>query len=189
MKMKDGMLLFHGSYTAVKTIDLTMCMEGKDFGSGFYLTSSEVQAKGFIRTSVLKAKRIGYISLDQNYGFVSSFRYNEDGLKIFEFENADREWLWFIAQNRRPYLAERLTGRVNPEAFQADVVLGKVANDKTNPTITAYLNGLYGDILSERAVSFAIEELLPNQLEDQFCFRTKKAVACLNFQEARKYVI
>ena len=52
MKMKDGMLLFHGSYTAVEQIDLSMCMEGKDFGSGFYLTSSVRQAKGFIRTSV-----------------------------------------------------------------------------------------------------------------------------------------
>ena len=28
-----------------------------------------------------------------------------------------------------------------------------------------------------------------NQLEDQFCFRTEQAVACLDFQEARKYVV
>ena len=53
MKIKDNMLLFHGSYAAVENIDLSMCMEGKDFGSGFYLTSSKVQAKGFIRTSLL----------------------------------------------------------------------------------------------------------------------------------------
>ena len=97
--------------------------------------------------------------------------------------------MWFIAQNRRPYLAKRLAGKVNPKAFRADVVIGKVTNDKTNPTITAYLNGLYGDVLSERAVSFAIEELLPNQLEDQYCFRTENAVACLSFQEVRRYVI
>ena len=118
-----------------------------------------------------------------------SFRYTGGDLEVFEFKDADREWLWFIAQNRRPYLAKRLAGKVNPKAFRADVVIGKVANDKTNPTITAYLNGLYGDVLSERAVSFAIEELLPNQLEDQYCFRTENAVACLSFQEARRYVI
>lgn len=166
-----------------------MCMEGKDFGSGFYLTSSIAQAKGFIRTSLLKAQRIGNVSLNQNFGYVSSFRYTGGGLEVFEFKDADREWLWFIAQNRRSYLAERLAGKVSHEAFQADVVIGKVANDKTNPTITAYLNGLYGDVLSERAVSFAIEELLPNQLEDQYCFRTENAVACLSFQEARRFVI
>ena len=189
MKVKDGMLLFHGSYTSVRKIDLSMCMEGKDFGSGFYLTSNVAQAKGFIRTSLLKAQRIGNAPFNQNYGFVSSFRYNKDNLKIFEFKDTGREWLWFIAQNRRPSLSKSLAGRVDPEVFRADVVIGKVANDKTNPTITAYLNGLYGDILSERAVNFAIEELLPNQLEDQFCFRTEKAVSCLVFQEARKYDI
>ncbi|MBP5249832.1 MAG: DUF3990 domain-containing protein, partial [Lachnospiraceae bacterium] len=105
------------------------------------------------------------------------------------FDKADREWLWFIAQNRRPHLAGSLAERIDPEAFNADVIIGKVANDKTNPTITAYLNGLYGDILSERAVNFAIEVLLPNHLEDQFCFLTQKAVDCLEFQEAKKYVV
>ena len=28
---------------------------------------------------------------------------------------------------------------------------------------------------------------MPNQLEDQYCFLTQKAVDCLEFQEARKY--
>ena len=83
----------------------------------------------------------------------------------------------------------QLAGKVNPAAFDADVIIGKVANDKTNATIIAYLNGLYGDVLSERAVSFAIEELMPNQLEDQLCFLTEKAIHCLEFVEARKYVL
>jgi len=30
---------------------------------------------------------------------------------------------------------------------------------------------------------------MPNQLEDQYCFLTEKAVNHLEFQEARKYVI
>lgn len=189
MILKDEMLLFHGSYTEVKQIDLDMCWDGKDFGSGFYLTSRVLQARSFIKTSIVKAQRFGKIPLTQNYGFVSSFRYHTDGLKIHKFDIADREWLWFIAQNRRPYLAKSLKGKVDPEAFQADVIIGKVANDKTNTTITAYLNGLYGDITSDRAVNFAIEELLPNQLEDQYCFLTQKAVDCLEFQEARRYAI
>lgn len=187
MELNNGMLLFHGSYTEVKQIDLSMCWEGKDFGSGFYLTSSTLQARSFIKTSIVKAQRFGNIPLSQNHGFVSSFIYHANGLKVYWFDKTDREWLWFIAQNRRPYLAKSLAGRVNSEVFQADVVIGKVANDKTNTTITAYLNGLYGDITSDRAVNFAIEELLPNKLEDQYCFLTQKAVDCLEFQEARKY--
>jgi len=189
VKLRNGMLLFHGSYTAVESIRLERCAAGKDFGCGFYLTSNAVQARQFLRTSVSKAQRFGDAPLTQNDGFVSSFRYHADGIKVFEFETANREWLWFIAQNRRPVLSGQLAGKVNPAAFDADVIIGKVANDKTNATIIAYLNGLYGDVLSERAVSFAIEELMPNQLEDQLCFLTEKAIHCLEFVEARKYVL
>ena len=44
MKLKEGMLLFHGSYTKVESIDLNQCLKGKDFGKGFYLTSDPNQA-------------------------------------------------------------------------------------------------------------------------------------------------
>ena len=49
MKLKDGMMLYHGSYTSVQNIDLTKCAAGK----GFYVTADELQAKNFIRTSLL----------------------------------------------------------------------------------------------------------------------------------------
>jgi len=191
VKLKDGMLLFHGSYMAIEKIDLDKCSNGRDFGKGFYLTSSAGQARGFIRSSIIKAQNLGIAPLSQNYGFVSSFRYHEpaDGIKTFEFPEADREWLWFIAQNRRRVFATALSHKIDPAVFNAEIIMGKVANDKTNPVILTYLNGLYGDIHSERAVQIAIEELLPNKLEDQFCFLTEKAVDCLEFQEARKYVL
>ena len=41
MKLKDGMILYHGSYTPVQNIDLTKCAAGKDFGKGFYVTADE----------------------------------------------------------------------------------------------------------------------------------------------------
>ena len=74
-KIKDGMLLFHGSYTIVKEIDLEKCGNAKDFGKGFYLTSSLVQARSFIKSSVRKAVSTGDAPIDQAYGYVSSFRY------------------------------------------------------------------------------------------------------------------
>lgn len=49
MKLVDGMMLYHGSYTPVQTIDLTKCAAGKDFGRSFYLTSDKLQAKNFIK--------------------------------------------------------------------------------------------------------------------------------------------
>ena len=78
---------------------------------------------------------------------------------------------------------------MNPTIFDAEIISGKIANDKTNPTILAYLSGLFGDIMTDEAVDFAIKRLMANRLNDQFCFLSERAVKCLEFQEARKYVI
>ena len=193
-KLKDGMIFFHGSYTPVEKIELDMCSNAKDFGKGFYLTSDENQAKGFIKTSIRKAVFAGDILTGQNYGFVSAFRFNmplnnKECVQVYEFATTDREWLWFIAQNRRERLAAQLKPMIDPIIFDAEVIIGKVANDKTNATIMAYLAGLYGEVNTEEAANDAIKRLLPDKLEDQFCFLTEKAIKCLEFQGARKYVI
>lgn len=39
------MILYHGTYTDITSIDLDRCMPYKDFGKGFYLTDIEQQAK------------------------------------------------------------------------------------------------------------------------------------------------
>ena len=189
MILKEGMLLFHGSYTAVEKIDLGLCSADKDFGKGFYLTSNLQQARSFVKSSIIKAQRHQLTSLDQNFGYISSFRFLQikKDLRIHTFDKADREWLWFIAQNRRGIQFSR-TGLAFPEISKSDIIIGKVANDQTNPVITAYLNGLYGDIRSDEAVTDAIKRLLPEHLVDQYCFLTEKAIQCLEFQEARKYV-
>lgn len=191
MKLQDGMLLFHGSYTAVDRIDLDQCMRGKDFGKGFYLTSDPTQARNFIRSSLHKAKTAGKIPYSQNFGFVSSFRYHmpESDIPIYEFEQADREWLWFISQNRRKSLAQKLIPLISRSIFESEIIIGKIANDTTNPVITTYLNGLYGEISSDRAVKIAVDMLLPDHLKEQYCFLTEKAIRCLKFQEAVNYVI
>ena len=67
MILKDGMLLFHGSYTTIEEISLDQCTYGKDFGRGFYLTSDVNQAKRFIKTSVNKAIAFGLIDPGRNY--------------------------------------------------------------------------------------------------------------------------
>ena len=189
MKLEDGMLLYHGSYTAIEKIDLKLCADGKDFGKGFYLTSDLQQARSFVMASVAKSKAQGIVPLEQNHGFITSFRFHPivNDLKIHQFCDADREWLWFIAQNRRKKLISVLETHLSgiPDS---DIIVGKVANDQTNPVITAYLNGLFGDVLSEDAVQDAIKRLMPDHLVDQYCFLTEKAISCLTFEEARKYV-
>ena len=191
MKLQDGMLLFHASYTAVEKIDLSLCKSGKDFGRGFYLTSNQAQAQKFISASVKKAQNYGTIPFTQKHGFISSFCYHtrEDPINIYEFESANKEWLWFISQNRRKSLAENLLPFIDKSIMNADIIIRKIANDTTNPVITTYLSGLYGDIRSESAIRIAISMLMPEKLKDQYCFLSEKAINCLKFIEARKYVI
>ena len=191
MTLKDGMLLYHGSYTSVESISLDQCARGKDFGRGFYLTSDLNQAQAFVKRSVKKAKDIGEAPLSQDHGFISSYRFHapQNNLKVHFFQEANREWLWFVALNRRSNLAEILLDEMDFSMRDADIVVGKIANDTTNPVITTYLNGLYGDVRSEDAINAAIIRLMPEHLVDQYCFLTQRAIDCLVFQEARKYAV
>lgn len=189
MKLKDGMMLYHGSYTPVQNIDLTKCAVGKDFGKGFYVTADELQAKNFIRTSLLKAKRSKHIDDNQNYGYVTCYKYHAptEFMPIYEFSDADKEWLWFVSLNRRQKLAEELSPKLPKELFKSEIIIGKITNDTTNPVITTYLNGLYGSLEDENAAKMAISLLLPNRLKDQYCFLSQQAVNCLEVIEVRKY--
>lgn len=185
MSLIDGTLLYHGSYAPIYDVDLNKCAKGKDFGRGFYLTEDIEQAKNFIRTSLIKAKNIGIIPQDRDYGYVTVFRYRKsiDNIPCYNFNSANKEWLWFVSMNRRTNLAESFSKRMPSELLNAEIIVGKIANDTTNPTITAYLNGLYGDIESDMAVGIAIGQLLPDRLKDQYCFLSKRAVDCLELVE------
>ena len=57
IEIKDGLILYHGSYCEVKKPDLSMCAKRKDFGQGFYLTTSREQAESFVKTSIVKLSR------------------------------------------------------------------------------------------------------------------------------------
>ena len=58
LKLKDGFVLYHGSYCEVKEPDLAKCAKRKDFGQGFYLTTSKDQA---IRKQTISASDSCYL--------------------------------------------------------------------------------------------------------------------------------
>lgn len=68
MRLDENMILYHGSYMIVKHPDLTRCRKGKDFGQGFYVTTSREQAERFTKTSIKKAVFDGEISKNNNIG-------------------------------------------------------------------------------------------------------------------------
>lgn len=184
--LTDGMLLYHGSYTAVPQIDLDKCNAGLDFGRGFYVTTSYAQAVSFVPNSVKRNIKAGNIpaGFDVSNGQISVFRYHGDAdLLIHNFEDANLDWLHFVAANRNRDLFRELY-----QSFEtADVVGGKIANDNTSRVLAGYVTGLFGTPGSDLADAFAIQSLLPNRLKDQFCFRTYKAVTALEFIRSDRY--
>ena len=55
-KLEDGIVLYHGSYCVVENPVLEKCAMYKDFGQGFYLTTSKEQAKSFAKISAISTK-------------------------------------------------------------------------------------------------------------------------------------
>lgn len=173
MKLEKGMKLYHGSYTIVKVPDLSACKPSKDFGLGFYLTTDMNQAKRFVKTAVQKAIKNGVTVENANTGFVSVYELSDpSGIRIFEFADADREWLHCVAAHR----SNRLFRDEIEKWSGFDIIAGKIANDNTNLVITAYMNGLYGAVGTDRADNTAIGLLLPDKLTDQICFKTDKSL-------------
>lgn len=181
MILKDGISLYHGSYAIIEKINLSNCLDGKDFGSGFYLTTDYEQAAKFIKTSIAKAVKNRMIKADINLGYVTTFRFEKVcDVSVYDFKKADKNWLHYVAGNRKKGIFEE---ELN-ELRGYDIVSGKIANDATNRVITAYINNVYGEPGSHFADRTAISLLLPNKLSNQVCFKTQAAVSCLEFVKA-----
>ena len=46
----------------------------------------------------------------------------------------------------------------------------------------------HGSYIPVERIDLGIKRLMPEHLVDQYCFLTDKAIQCLKFQEARRYV-
>ena len=115
----------------------TKCAKRKDFGQGFYLTTSKEQAESFLRTSIVKAIATGTIEEGQKYGYISTFEFKlSENLETHIFENADVDWLHCIAAHRK----KKMFIEVEREMARYDIIAGKIADDATNATLTAYNN-------------------------------------------------
>jgi len=157
------MFLYHGSNIIVNKPQLINQTRGLDFGSGFYLTTNEEQAVRF--SEIVYKRRKSGLSIVNIYKFdiiTANIK-----LKIRKFDNADLEWLKFVAENRlNKYQGDNY-----------DMVIGAVANDTVMPTIQAYLSGF----INEEA---ALITLKSSKLVDQICLKTENALSFLTFINA-----
>ncbi len=154
------MKLYHGSNVEVREPKIIESDRKLDFGHGFYLTSSYEQAE---RWAVLTCRR-----RKSGQEIITVFECEEElnNLRVLRFTEPDVAWLQYTANNRR-----------NENATDDyDVVIGPVANDKTQPLITAYFSGLYTE-------EETIRRLLPQKLKDQYAFKSEAALHKLRFCE------
>ena len=77
------MAILFTSYMPVEKPLVERCRNGKDFGRGFYVTTSEDQAKAFTSSSVKKAITEGKVSALHDHGVVSVYRYHENPVSRF----------------------------------------------------------------------------------------------------------
>jgi len=160
------MNVFHGSYTGIRTIDLSMGRHNRDFGRGFYVTNIREQAQVW-------ADRKGE---DHNAkGVVSEFIFDEfiwedTELKLLRFANYSREWLDFVVTNRG--------NRSRKQVHDYDIVEGPIADDAVAVRVDNYIRG---DISME----VFLEELKFRKPTHQICFCTTASLQALECMDKR----
>ncbi len=160
------MLLYHGSNIAVQNPNILESDRRLDFGTGFYLTSSLLQAERWAHLTAERRKT--------GKAIVSVFEIDENAfntLKILHFEKADKNWLEYVSKNRK---------NLPLQNDDFDLIIGPVANDKTMPVISLYFSGIYD-------MEETIKRLLVQKLNDQYTFKTEKSLSTLKFTEAKTY--
>jgi len=155
------MILYHGTNTDIKAIDLTKGLRHKDFGKGFYLTPEKVTAE---RMAKKKARLFGGVATLITYELDDEAFHSD--LKIKDFpEKACTEWFLFVDANR---------DRKNTEPIHDyDIVVGPIADDGVVLQLTNYREGIY---TPEQAALL----LQDKYLDQQYFFGTEKALLFLH---------
>jgi hypothetical protein len=152
------MILYHGSYLAIKKPDLSFSRSTLDFGKGFYTTPIKGQAKKWSK------RFIG----TKGQGILSAFEFDENSMpsmNCLAFESYSEEWLEFIVSCR--------TG--NDIGAKYQIIIGGIANDNVFDTIEEYLQGY-------RTKEQAIARLRFEKPNIQYCFKEQAVIdKCLRF--------
>ncbi|MFP3153925.1 DUF3990 domain-containing protein [Lachnospiraceae bacterium ZAX-1] len=152
--------LYHGSNLEIREPRLIKQTRGLDFGTGFYLTTSEDQAKKF--SEIIVNRRKGGFATVNVYEF--DMAQAEQTLNICHFTETSSKWLEFVKDNRlKQYTGEKY-----------DIVIGAVANDDVLPTIILYING-------GLSTELTIGALKTRKLVDQICLKSERAITLLKF--------
>lgn len=156
------MRLYHGSLEVVEAPEILLPSRTLDYGSGFYVTTSERQAREWAERRIAEKRACrGYVNV---YDFDSG---DLEALNTLVFTEPNEEWAEFVMANRTR----------KGFSHNYDIVYGPVANDRVYLQFGLYEAGVI-------SVATLVSELKTYKLVDQYVFHTERALAVLRFVEA-----
>ena len=155
------MICYHGSDTIVDAPRILNAKRPLDFGGGFYVTTSEMQASNWaVKVTFRNNTKQRCVNI---YEF--DIENAKKDLAVIHFVAADEKWLDFVCNNR----SGKTTG-------DYDIVIGPVADDRVYRVVVQYENG---DIDKETA----LKNLKTETLCDQILFHTERSLEYLHYMD------
>ena len=161
MRINEIKKLYHGTDKKFKTFDFEKAGKAKDFGRGFYLTSSIVQAQEWAQKKGRKNK-IAYI-----YTYPLNC-VEPEKWKILELLEYDKKWLEYITKNR-----------MEAHEDDYDIVYDRMA-DKRYPDLTNAIEAFY---FGEKEATEVVQMIRWKKEADQYCFKNERALSLLEREE------
>ena len=145
MKLYHGTDAFSGQNILQNGINMNIGRKNLDFGHGFYVTPS-----------LLQAKEWAYENL---FPCVISIDFNERGLNIKHFKTANREWAEFVVQNRLGLISHVPYDCISGPMADAGIssmsrkyYSGKITFEQAVNAIINSSNGLQWVMLTQNAI-------------------------------------
>ena len=163
MQIEKKKILYHGTAISHDMIDLNKGGDFKDFGRGYYLTSSLQQANDW-------ATKKGSRSLESPqkcWIYAYSIQPIPETFKVRELLEYNVEWLNFVT-----------ACRIDGTDTDFDIIYDRMADNQYKELTETIRN--YGN--KEISPEVALERIRfkSRRNRDQYCFKTERAIALLN---------
>ena len=166
--MAEIVRVYHGSRGGLQGAIRPESDSSADFGSGFYMGDEITQPQ----TLICEVKTPVLYTLDLNL----------EGLKVLRFE-PNEDWALFVAFNRgklEAYRDKPFYERFRRMRDEADVIFGKIANDKMFTVLNLFFDGLIG-------VTALVKAMAAVNIGNQYCAKTVKACAQISIVDEKRF--
>ena len=166
--MSEIVRVYHGSRGGLQGAIRPESDSSADFGGGFYMGDEITQPQ----TLICEAETPVLYTLDLDL----------DGLKVLRLE-PNEDWALFVAFNRgklEAYRDKSFYERFRRMRDEADVIFGKIANDKMFTVLNMFFRGLIG-------VTALVKAMAAINIGNQYCAKTARACAQISIADEKRF--